>query len=195
MVSLLTAALLFATWPQNLPAHPYQDPPAQATQQSPPQQGQAAPPYTTQTPEQIQQLVAPIALYSDSLVAQILAASTFPEQIVEADRWVQSQPDLKGEALAHAADGLELCQYTPSWDLAVADLAEVRRRVGDRALRCILRPGPPDAADEGNFARKVMELAAAGADGLAFYNFGHLRRSHLGWIGRALAATSKGVSA
>jgi hypothetical protein len=104
MVSLLTAALLFATWPQNLPAHLYQDPPAQATQQSPPQQGQAAPPYTTQTPEQIQQLVAPIALYPDSLVAQILAAATFPEQIVEADRWVQSHPDLKGEALAHAAD-------------------------------------------------------------------------------------------
>jgi hypothetical protein len=89
-------------------------------------------------------------------------------------------------ALAAAADGLELCLYEPSWDAAVADLGEVRRRVGDRPLRCILRPGPPDAADEGNFARKVTELAAAGTAGFAFYNFGHLRRSHLGWIGRAL---------
>jgi hypothetical protein len=49
-------------------------------------------------------LVAPIALYPDSLVAQILAASTFPEQVVEADRWVQAHPDLKGDALGHAVD-------------------------------------------------------------------------------------------
>ena len=52
----------------------------------------------------VQQLVAPIALYPDSLVAQILAASTFPEQVVEADRWVQAHPDLKGEALGQAVD-------------------------------------------------------------------------------------------
>jgi len=52
----------------------------------------------------LQQLVAPIALYPDSLVAQILAASTFPEQVVEADRWLQANPDMKGEALGKAAD-------------------------------------------------------------------------------------------
>jgi hypothetical protein len=52
----------------------------------------------------VQQLVAPIALYPDSLVAQILAASTFPDQVVEADRWVQAHPDLKAEALAQAVD-------------------------------------------------------------------------------------------
>jgi len=43
-------------------------------------------------------------LYPDSLVAQILAASTFPEQVVEADRWVQAHPDLKGDALGQAVD-------------------------------------------------------------------------------------------
>ena len=48
--------------------------------------------------------MAPIALYPDSLVAQILAASTFPEQVVEADRWVQAHPDLKGDALGQAVD-------------------------------------------------------------------------------------------
>jgi uncharacterized membrane protein YgcG len=95
--SLLSMALLFATLPQNLPA--YQD--AQApTQQTQPSQ----PPYVQQTPEQLQQLVAPIALYPDSLVAQILAASTFPDQVVEADRWVQAHADLKGEDLAKAVD-------------------------------------------------------------------------------------------
>jgi hypothetical protein len=63
-----------------------------------------APPHAQQTPEQLQQLVAPIALYPDSLVAQILAASTFPEQVVEADRWLQAHPDLKGDALGQAID-------------------------------------------------------------------------------------------
>src|SRR5260221_3311001 len=41
-----------------------------------------------QTQEQLQQLVAPIALYPDALVAQILAAATYPDQVVEADRWL-----------------------------------------------------------------------------------------------------------
>ena len=44
------------------------------------------PEYATKTPEELQQLVAPIALYPDSLVAQVLSAATFPEQVVEADR-------------------------------------------------------------------------------------------------------------
>jgi hypothetical protein len=95
LVSLLSLTLLFATWPQSLPAS--QD------AQAPAPEGQT-PPYAQQTPEQLQQLVAPIALYPDSLVAQILAAATFPEQVVEADRWVQAHPDLKGEALGQAVD-------------------------------------------------------------------------------------------
>jgi Protein of unknown function (DUF3300) len=61
-------------------------------------------PVATQSPEELLQLVAPIALYPDSLVAQILAASTFPEEIVEADRWLQSHPDSKGDALGQAID-------------------------------------------------------------------------------------------
>jgi len=110
-VSLLSTALLFATLPVNLPA--YQD-----TQAPPPDQAQPAqaPTYSQETPEQLQQLVAPIALYPDSLVAQILAASTFPEQVVEADRWVQAHPDLKGDALAQAVD-------QEPWDPSVKALA------------------------------------------------------------------------
>ncbi len=50
------------------------------------------------------ELVAPIALYPDSLVAQILSAATFPERVVEANRWIQAHPNLKGEALARAVD-------------------------------------------------------------------------------------------
>jgi hypothetical protein len=111
LVSLLSAALLFATWPQSLPA--YQDP--QALPDAPTPQGQA-PPYTQQTPEELQRLVAPIALYPDSLVAQVLAAATFPEQVVEADRWVQAHSDLKGDALGHAVD-------QEPWDPSVKALA------------------------------------------------------------------------
>src|SRR5208283_3748219 len=95
LVSLLSLALLFATWPEKLSAYQEAQAPAQAAQ---------APRYAQQTPEQLQQLVAPIALYPDSLVAQIVAAATFPEQVVEADRWLQTHPDLKGEALAQAVD-------------------------------------------------------------------------------------------
>jgi hypothetical protein len=102
---VLCLMLVFATWPQNVAAS--QD----AQQQAPPppaapgEPGAApAPAYAQQTPEQLQQLVAPIALYPDSLVAQILAAATFPEQVVEADRWVQAHPDLKGDALGQAVD-------------------------------------------------------------------------------------------
>src|SRR5271157_832095 len=85
LVSLLSLALVFATWPQKLSA--YQD--SQA-----PEQAAQAPRYAQQTPEQLQQLVAPIALYPDSLVAQIVAA----------DRWLQAHSDLKGDALGQAVD-------------------------------------------------------------------------------------------
>jgi hypothetical protein len=95
LVLLLRLALLIAAWPQNLSARQDEQDPAQASQ------GQQ---YIQQTPQQLQQLVAPIALYPDSLVAQILAASTFPEHVVEADQWVQAHPDLKGDALAQVVD-------------------------------------------------------------------------------------------
>src|SRR5882672_8035025 len=82
----------------------------QSNEQSP-----APPPQ--QSPQGLQQLVAPIALYPDALVAQILAASTYPTEIVEADRWMQSHSDLKGEKLAGEVD-------KQSWDPSVKALAQ-----------------------------------------------------------------------
>src|SRR5580698_6488360 len=96
LACLLALSLLLPVLPQTVSA-------AQDDAQAQAQPSQA-PPYTQQTPEQLQQLVAPIALYPDSLVAQVLTASTFPEQVVEADRWVQAHPDLKAEALGQAVD-------------------------------------------------------------------------------------------
>jgi uncharacterized membrane protein YgcG len=109
LVSILSLALLYATCPQPLLA--FQD-----AQSAPPQSGQApAPARTPLTQDQLQQLVAPIALYPDSLVAQILAASTYPEQVVEADRWVQANPNLTGDDLAKAVD-------QQNWDPSVKAL-------------------------------------------------------------------------
>src|SRR6478736_2050865 len=56
------------------------------------------------TPEEVQSLVAPIALYPDALVAQILAASTSPTEIVQADRWLQQHPVIKSAQLAATVD-------------------------------------------------------------------------------------------
>jgi uncharacterized membrane protein YgcG len=70
-----------------------------------------------QSPEELDQLVAPIALYPDALVAQILAAATYPAEVVEADRWVQENPDLKGDARAQAIDA-------QPWDPSVKALTQ-----------------------------------------------------------------------
>lgn len=116
LLSALALAVSFAAAPQQLLAfQEAQDQPQQDVQQPAQNAAPAAPAYTPQTPEQLQQLVAPIALYPDSLVAQVLASSTFPAQIVEADRWVQDHPDLKGDALAQAVD-------QQSWDPSVKAL-------------------------------------------------------------------------
>src|SRR6267142_1928759 len=65
---------------------------------------QSTTPPAKQSPQELQQLVAPIALYPDALVAQILAASTYPTEIVEAERWMQRHAGLKGDKLAKEVD-------------------------------------------------------------------------------------------
>ena len=55
-------------------------------------------------PEQLEALVAPIALYPDALLANMLAASTYPLEVVEADRFIKENKNLKGEALKAEVD-------------------------------------------------------------------------------------------
>jgi hypothetical protein len=62
-------------------------------------------------PEELDQLLAPIALYPDSLLAQIFMASTYPLEVVQADRWVKQNKDLKGDPLTAA---LEKQPWDPS---------------------------------------------------------------------------------
>ena len=68
---------------------------------------------TAQTfkPEELDALVAPIALYPDSLLSQIFMASTYPLEVVEASRWAKQNQNLKGDALAQA---LEKQDWDPS---------------------------------------------------------------------------------
>src|ERR1700739_918780 len=55
------------------------------------------------TGDQLDQLVAPVALYPDALLAQICAASTDPQQILDADNWLHQNSGLSGQALTDAA--------------------------------------------------------------------------------------------
>src|SRR5207344_3223131 len=80
-------------------------------QQQPPPQGQPQPEQQTLTQQQIQQLVAPIALYPDALLAQVLTASTYPLEVTMAARWSEKNPNLKGAALE---DAMQKEQWDPS---------------------------------------------------------------------------------
>src|SRR5215471_5661361 len=55
-------------------------------------------------PEELDQLLAPIALYPDSLLAQVLMASAYPLDIVQAERWLQANENLTGDQLKAAVD-------------------------------------------------------------------------------------------
>ncbi len=70
-----------------------------------------------QSPDELNQLVAPIALYPDALVAQIVAAASYPTEVVEAERWMQQHSELKGQALAQTVD-------PQPWDPSVKALTQ-----------------------------------------------------------------------
>ena len=65
--------------------------------------------------QELDQLLAPIALYPDALLAQVLMASTYPLEIVSAERWVKANPSLKEQALEDALQ-------QQSWDPSVKSL-------------------------------------------------------------------------
>lgn len=86
---------------------------AQPMQDAAPQGQQAAPPIPN---DQLDSLVAPIALYPDPLLAQVLAASTYPLEVIQLQQWLQSHKDLKDKALADAVEKQD-------WDPSVQGLA------------------------------------------------------------------------
>jgi Protein of unknown function (DUF3300) len=75
--------------------------------------GQGAP----LTAAELQALVAPIALYPDALVAQVLSASSFPDQVAYAENWIQMNPELTGQTLMVAVNA-------QSWEPSVKALTQ-----------------------------------------------------------------------
>jgi len=110
---LLSVCLAFVTWPldgckKSKELAPLtKGPEAQAP----------ATTYAVPTADQLYQLVAPIALFPDNLVAQVLAASTYPNEVTAANTWLQQNSNLKDGQLMQAAD-------QQSWDVSVKGLTQ-----------------------------------------------------------------------
>jgi hypothetical protein len=82
----------------------------------PPAQPASTPAEQLLNGQQLDALVAPVALYPDTLLSQILIASTYPLEVVEAARWSEANKNLKGDALKAAVD-------KQSWDDSLKSLA------------------------------------------------------------------------
>src|ERR1700726_4168496 len=129
--SALAAAILIATSPmfdgcrgdsESSPAPSSQGPPSTSATVAPNPPSPSAvalpgPAPGAATQQQLQELVSPIALYPDVLVAQILAASTYPPQVVEADRWLKQNPNLSGDQLASQVN-------QQAWDPSIKSLTQ-----------------------------------------------------------------------
>lgn len=91
--AIVAACCAHASWARQSAPAPASPPAAGAA----PADGQVEAPMSD---EQLEQLLAPLALYPDSLLSQVLMASTYPVDVVQADRWAKGRKDLKGDALA-----------------------------------------------------------------------------------------------
>ena len=109
----LSVAVAMVTWPLDAckKSEPVVTASGPAAQQAP------AATYAVPTADQLYQLVAPIALFPDNLVAQVLAASTYPDQISAAYAWLQQNSSLKGDQLMEAAN-------QQPWDASVKGLTQ-----------------------------------------------------------------------
>jgi hypothetical protein len=137
-------------------------PPAVFAQAAPaPQEGQAGagpqnpPPPAAYSQAELDQMLAPIALYPDSLLVQILMAATYPMEIVEADRWVQANRNLQGDQLAAAVD-------RQNWDPSVKSLVNFPNVLGmmDQKLEWTQRLGDAFLGQEAQVMDTVQKLRA-----------------------------------
>ena len=101
--------------PQAQPNQAQTPPPAQPSLLSEPQQGQPAGQEKKLSQAALDQLVAPIALYPDPLLSNVMMAATYSDEVVEAKRWLDQNKSLKGKALKAAADKQD-------WDNSVKQL-------------------------------------------------------------------------
>jgi hypothetical protein len=114
IAALMLSFLIYSTNPVRVWSAPSG---TQTGGQATPPSPESQPEYALLTADELDSLVAPIALYPDALVAQVLGASTFPYEVVAATLWIKDNSGLTGEALAKAVD-------QQSWDPAVKALTQ-----------------------------------------------------------------------
>jgi hypothetical protein len=110
-------------------------------------------------PEEIEALVAPVALYPDSVLAQVLMASTYPLEIVNAARWVKSNPNIKGDAALKAVEN-------QPWDVSVKSLVafpQILEPMNDK-LDWTQKLGDAFLAQEKDVLAAVQRLRARAKD-------------------------------
>lgn len=113
------------------------EPPVAAQPAAAPAPAAAQPVAATYTQAQIDQWVAPIALYPDSLLSQVLMASTYPDNVMQAVQWSQDNPSMKGDAAVQAV-------ASQPWDPSVKSL------VAFPALLAMMGENPPWVENLGN---------------------------------------------
>jgi len=116
LVAILCTFLLLPGEPLAIPSSRLQAPVSSPQNQAP-----------KISPEQLDSLVAPIALYPDPLLAQALAASTYPLEVIQLQQWLEKNKNLKDKALA---DAVAKEQWDPSVQ-ALAGLPDVVKRLAN----------------------------------------------------------------
>jgi hypothetical protein len=132
MSKFLAQSLAFVLFVALVPVASAQNQPAPASASAPAQD--------LLQPGQIDALVSPIALYPDTLLAQVLMASTYPLEVVQASRWLKDNKGLKDDALKAAVDkqgwdeSVRSLIATPSVLDMMSDKLEWTQKLGDTVL-------------------------------------------------------------
>jgi hypothetical protein len=113
----------------------------------------------TFSPQELDQILAPIALYSDSLLSQMLMAASYPIEIVEAARWSKANPQIKGDAAVAAVQN-------QTWDVSVKSLVafpSALMQLNDH-LDWTQKLGDAMISQEQDVADSIQRLRAKAAD-------------------------------
>jgi hypothetical protein len=132
-----------------------------------------APRYAAATQPELDQMLAPIALYPDSLLSQIFMASTYPLEVVEAARWSRANPGLQGEEAVRAVEQKD-------WDPSVKSLAAFPQVLAmmDQQLEWTARLGDVFIAQEPQVMETVQNLRQKA------YAAGNLRSTEQAYVVR-----------
>ena len=168
-------AQVYQPTPPMAPAAEVVPPPAPAPMAAP------APGAAVYSPQQLDQMLAPIALYPDSLLTQILMASTFPTEVVEADRWLQDPRNaaIHGDMLVAVLTPLQ-------WDPSVKSLIpfpQLVRQLNDN-LDWTQSLGTAFAGQQGDVMGRVQVLRAQAAAAGTLVSTPQLRvtRESTAWV-------------